>query len=333
MKTNLILDEWYNPDEEYVLKQIQASFLDEAVCGRREGYRIIRLDEGYKILAWQCNMADVQYNDILLPAIITIEIDENMYVSKVQLHSSFKGSQGITCSHRFLNERLKEVLTGMEFKLTNKSITDEHKLYCRHLYELILGACSFLEYCVKNGIEDSYKSESIMTFQSENSMDMVDRLSINGNEIIAKVKFENYIGNILFGVDGEIKKVNGLHISSYLLENNVWKQTKDSKVLYAENREEALMKFMKIISGYWVAYGNKLNVKRKFYFSVLYPTSFFGLFTQSIALVIFNKNYSYFQHCINGLQRVNHIPLCLGVIESMEEGKERFQGFDSDYLY
>jgi hypothetical protein len=93
------------------------------------------------------------------------------------------------------------------------------------------------------------------------------------------------------------------------------------------------MKVMKTISKLWLDSGKRLGVQKEFYFSQMWPPTSFGLLAQAFALSMFKDNYLYFQHCVSGIQRVEGNPLCVGVINSIEEGKRVFDGFSEEDLF
>lgn len=79
--------------------------------------------------------------------------------------------------------------------------------------------------------------------------------------------------------------------------------------------------------------GINLGVKKRFYFSQLWPTSFYGVLCQSFALAMFNKNFAYFQHCIYGIQRDKERCYCIGVINDINEGIAMFEDYSIEDLY
>ena len=93
------------------------------------------------------------------------------------------------------------------------------------------------------------------------------------------------------------------------------------------------MTFMKKVSPYWQHSGSTFNLKKKFYFSQIWPTTLFGILTQAFGLTTFNKNYAYFQHCIAGIQRIDQVPYCIGVIKTLDEGEKYFDNFSVEDLY
>jgi hypothetical protein len=107
----------------------------------------------------------------------------------------------------------------------------------------------------------------------------------------------------------------------------------EPQTITANMNTEFIMKLMKALSPFWRSSGRRLNIGSQFYFSHLWPPTLYGLFSQALALTVFNKNFAYFQHSIYGLQRSESgIPLCVGVISDMKEGMAYFKGLSIEDL-
>ena len=90
---------------------------------------------------------------------------------------------------------------------------------------------------------------------------------------------------------------------------------------------------MKILSKYWLYSGKAININSKFYFSQMWPPTLFGILNQMFALSIYSNSYSYFQHCIRGLQKDDVSCACIGVCEDINECKKYFSDFSIEDLY
>ena len=84
-----------------------------------------------------------------------------------------------------------------------------------------------------------------------------------------------------------------------------------------ETQKSIVIHFIKGIFPIWKRIGLLLGAEKNFYFSNMYPKSFFGLFIQCLALIIYPDNYSYVQYLMKGLQRIDGKPLCIGMIEDI----------------
>ena len=334
MICSLILDEMFEFDEDYVIEQIQNAYLEGSACRRLGGIRYKKNDDNTtEILAWQCNLADVQNYEVKLPTIVRISLDENNIVTNVNLNNYFKGSQGIPCSQKYLNKRLKKLVIGQDYDIKNSALRSQTALHCRHIYELVYGACSFKDYCIKNNLNDAYVSESTSAVETEKGLSCVDNISINNKKAITKIEFNNFKGNMKYNVSGAIESVSGMEIVGYYLDEDEWIKINDNQLLEVEGNEKYIMTFMKKVSPYWQHSGSTFNLKKKFYFSQIWPTTLFGILTQAFGLTTFNKNYAYFQHCIAGIQSIDQVPYCIGGIKTLDEGEKYFDNFSVEDLY
>ena len=137
MICSLILDEMFEFDEDYVIEQIQNAYLEGSACRRLGGIRYKKNDDNTtEILAWQCNLADVQNYEVKLPTIVRISLDENNIVTNVNLNNYFKGSQGIPCSQKYLNKRLKKLVIGQDYDIKNSALRSQTALHCLSLIHI-----------------------------------------------------------------------------------------------------------------------------------------------------------------------------------------------------
>ncbi|SHO53580.1 hypothetical protein [Anaerocolumna xylanovorans] len=304
-------------------------------CTRIGGIKICIYDDKTEILAWQCNMADVQDFDVKLPTIISIEINKDNKIEKINLYKKFKGSQGIACTGKYLNRRMRQILLGEVFTPNNPVIKDSLILFCRHIYELVYGSCTFLEYCKKKEMTKGLVQEITQAFSTETGLECVDRIIVNGKESITKIDINNLIRNVKYNKQGKIVHAENIEIIGYeWILDGQWKEIRSLQVLEANSNSEYVMKLMKIISAYWIKSGKNIEIKEKFYFSQIWGPTFYGILSQAIGLVMFNKNYAYFQHCIYGIQHTDDgRPLCIGVVDNISEAEKYFEGFTVDDLY
>jgi hypothetical protein len=329
----LILNELSDFSEQYIYNEIQKYTLSGACCLRIGGMRYKRSSEETIIFAWQCNLADVQNFDVRLPTIIRVHLNSKNEITSINLHETFKGSQGIPCSQKYLDRRLKNELTGEKFSMNNPKIKDPLYLACRHVYELLYGAAAFMEYCEKNSISNGYVSECTQAFQEDDSIDVFDNISVNGSQSVTKIKIANFKDNIKYGIQGAIERTKDLEVSGYYYDNNEFKQIKTTQAICSESNKEFLMKFMKNISAYWINSGKSIGILEHFYFSQIWAPTFYGIITQAFALSIFNKNYAYFQHCISGIQHIDNRPCCIGIAQNIYECNTYFKDFLIEDLY
>ncbi len=304
--------------------------LNGGICARFGGIQISAGGERTKILAWQCNMADVQNFDVRLPAVVEIILDSRDKIESIELKPNFKGSQGIICSGAYIGRRLQKVLTGEELSSANVVVNNPCILHCRHTYELVYGAACFLENVRKNGDDSGlhHVAESTVAYSNGSELECFDEIEVDGRTSQTKICIGNLTGNIEYDRSGKVINVQNISIRGFTKNGPDWTPVKKPVSLSASGNKEYNIKLMKLLSPYWRASGKKLRVKTKFHFSQIWAPTFFGILSQALGLVIFNNNYAYFQHCIYGIQRTeNHVPLCIGVSDDISDAMNHFKDF------
>lgn len=337
----LILNECFEIRPEKVISEIDKyEFRGElksdeecfSVC-RIGGYRFCRQeDNSVNMLAWQCNFADIQNYDIQLPTILSIIINPDGYISEISLHDSFKGSQGIPCCHKYLDRRLKKFI-GEKFDVLSKNLSDPCGTGCRHTFELLFGACAFYNRCISDTKSDAWLSETTSAVITDNGIIAVDRISVNSNESLTRLDINNYKDSLKYSESGAICSCEDMLINGYSLDGTEMEQIGVSKTLSAVTKDKFIMKMMKLLSRYWISSGKRLGVSNHFYYSQLWPPTLFGILNQAFAISIFGNSYSYFQHCIMGLQKDEKSCNCIGVCEDIDECNKYFSDFTIEDLY
>ena len=337
----LILNEFFGQNPERVISEINGyEFRGElksdeeyfSVC-RVGGYQFIRQEDNtVEMLAWQCNFADIQNYDIQLPTILSISIDQNGIISDIDLHNCFKGSQGIPCCHKYLNRRVKKYI-GEKFDVLSKTLSDPLGTGCRHTFELLFGACAFYNKCYSDSVSKAWISETTSAIITDEGIIAIDRLSINGNESLTKLDISNYKESINYCESGAICSCQNMLINGYNLMGDKIEMIGAPKTLSADSKDKFIMKLMKLLSKYWLSSGKNVNVSGHFYYSQLWPPTLFGILTQAFAISIFGNSYSYFQHCIMGMQKDENSCNCIGVCEDIDECSKYFPDFTIEDLY
>ena len=323
---HLSLDCHFPLDVKCLADYIESLTLEDAIFGRYGGIRCTSAQDYTDIVAWQCNLADAHNSDIKLPTIVKLRINKENYVVSADLHENFKGSQGMPCLRVFLNNRMKKLILIKMFDMNNPIFRDQTAFYCRHVYELVFGACAFYEYSQSIGLSEGYISEITGVYSSPNDIKCFDRTSINGKSTDTQINIKDYVDSISYNASGAIERVNGLKLSGYSIEDMTVSGINSQHTVFAESAADYVMKMMKLLAPYWKSSGDRLGVNRKFYFSQLWPPSFLGILSNALALSTFNKNYTYLQHCAYGLQHSGDgKPLCIGVINNINEGQKYFE--------
>lgn len=320
-------------DYEQVQKDIREMSLEGALSQRANHIEISRENGGYRILAWQCNVADVQKFDVCLPTVMYMNIDRRLRVREVELMENFKGSQGLPCSQKYLNRRLKEVLLGKSLALGERQWEDPLVFHCRHIYELVIGTTRFLDEMRIRGLEEAKIEEMTKAYLLERGVMMMNHLSCLGENRIYKAEFLFRKENVRMNAHGIISHVKDMELILYKgKDNGEWEEVKREAVKNGEGSRATVLKMMKLLATVWRTVGKDLGYGRNFTFTNLWPSSFYGLFAQTVSLALFQNNYTYFQHALRGIQRGEGPPLCIGIVENLEEAEKYFPDFSMEDL-
>ena len=337
----LVLEGKYDIDEIYVLGELKKYdfrsrdvYEDKCfeVC-RVGGYRYISAEDGScRMIGWQCNFASIQNYDICLPTIIVIDVGSDNRISSIHLNENFKGSQGIPCSFRYLERRLK-AYEGVEFSQKNDIMSNDLGTGCRHTFEVMYGACAFREWCIKNEETDAWMSEATVSYHTDDGIVAIDRNSINGMETVTEIDISDFKEHIKYDHNGALCGCRDMKIEGFALEDGKRAAVGDAKYITSDSKADFDLKILKILSKPWMQSGKRIGIKNNFYFSHLWPTTLFGILVQMFAIVVYSDSYSYFQHCIRGLQKDEHHCACIGVCEDIDECMKYFPDFEMDDLF
>lgn len=326
----------YSKIESYddILNIISETNIKGLACKRIIGFKVKEDIDFIEIFSWQCNLADIKGYDIKLPTVVVIKIKKHdEKIIDIELGDNFKGSQGLPCSRKFLDRKLKSELLNEDFRLNNKKLQDPILLACRHIHELVIGAVSFYE---------NYKKTQ-MDFYFENTCaKIVDEgivfssfINYMEKEVILNTKFNFKANDISFNKNGELEKIKYMGITS-----TISKEGEGSEVpIYKDNIEELeeqpglSISLMKIFSKIWRKLGYSFNLSRNFYFSNIWAPSMYGIFVQAISLFIHSGNYAYFQYAIFGLQNGSTGPKCIGIVKDYDEALKFFPDFKVEDIY
>lgn len=318
---------------EEAIREIEELSLQDCLCQRVSSYRIIDEGDSIDIYAWQCNMADIKNIDIKLPTSLHINADSGGYVNKIELLDNFKGSQGIPCSHSYLDRKLKHTINGVSL-LDEKSFTrGKISFDCQHINELMYGIAALFRYGKKKGTYDQDVYNCTRAVELENGIQIIDEFDYCGRYVKSESNLYFDRGQIKMDREGKLKKIDHLHLNVSILQPDRNRSTIEDVVEKAETNDLVVMYLMKSFTKVWRNIGAAYGMRGELYFSNLFPAAFYGMFVQSLALMLYPENYNYFQHSVSGLQRVGGKPLCIGMINSMEEAEQYFESFSQEDLY
>lgn len=166
-KLSLLVDQYLN--EQDLLQKIDyqdvEKYCDQFLMMRLRGTQVRFVKRGMIIHGWMVNIVSMSKNIIRLPLMLTIVINQDNTIQKVNILNEFKGSQGVLCSKKYLQRKLDQLLVGTEFNDSNPLIKDEKELSCLHLQEILRGAISFSKYCKKRVLSVHMKVKTVITMQ------------------------------------------------------------------------------------------------------------------------------------------------------------------------
>ena len=208
----------------------------------------------------------------------------------------------------------------------------------------------FREWCEREVLKSAYLSETTAALHDGDLIIACDRNNVNGKETITKIQISNFKDTITYDKNGAICGCKGMTVEGYyvpsdkkLWNSNARKEANqvtieeqligEIKRITADEKTDFSLKLLKILSKYWKESGKCIGVRNKFYFSQLWPTTLYGILVQVFAMVVFSESYSYFQHCIRGLQKDDSHCACIGVCEDIEECQKYFPDFEIDDLF
>lgn len=315
-----------------IIEDINRLDMQDSICQRVTSYVIKEHGQGLSCMVWQCNMAEFTSMTVKLPTALQVQIDHLGIIKEIELLENFKGSQGLPCSGAYLNRRLKEVVLNTSLYDTGYFLHRKLNCDCRHVNELLCGLSALLaQEEIKNKKECSVYNVSCAK-ETPTGIMITDEIIVNDLHSISYMDFEFDKSKIEFGKDGGLKKIPKMTLHTELVHGKS-RQIYDSVLEDAGTRQALVMSFIKMMHTTWKNIGKSLGVRRNFCFSNLYPTSFYGLFVQCLALILYPGNFNYFQHSVKGLQRVQGQPLCIGMVETIDEAEQCFPSFGVEDLY
>lgn len=316
-----------------VFRKVNAIRPDGALSQRCTEICCEKNAEGTVITAWQCNMADVQHFDVKLPTAIILKTGADGKVISAELLENFKGSQGIPCSRRYLDRKLKQQLIGKSIRPEDRELQDPLMFACRHLYELVIGASwLYFEMCRRDETSCCFTEKS-RAFELENGLKITDISECFGTKVRSRVLLEFPKNKVKMNEAGEVDYLEDLVMRCRIEREGENSEESCFELAKAVSAEDVVMQVMKLFSRFWHILGKQFDTRRSFYFSNMWPPTLYGIFVQSVSLVLFQNNYAYFQHAIHGIQRGRKAPQCVGIVSNMQEAQEYFPDLEAEDLY
>lgn len=297
---------------------------DNFLMMRLRGTQISMADNGTIIYGWMVNIVSAGNTVIRLPLLLKVVLDLERKIRQVKILNEFKGSQGILCSKKFLQNRLESKLIGTDFTYANHYIESETELACIHLHEVLIGAISFYEYCLQKECKQAYESENNYCCYEENDVIVLGRKKSNlFEDVCTKIHLPNALNHMNFTNAFKLYLVEDQKmVYSQVLQSGEATQVVERTLLKDSPLHIAMLRNLMLFYGF---IGKRIQCKSRFLFTCFYPGTFIGLLTQAVGLRLFSNNYVYFQQCLMNLQRKENQPKCIGAIKDYQEGVECFQ--------
>lgn len=298
---------------------------DVPVC-RYRGTAIRKTENGYEILGWERNVSRIQKMDASLPAILSLTLDAKKRVSRIQMDSRFSGSKGVLCYYPFLNNLIVNNLTG---KILDPAIINElqiEKVCCFHISEIMLSIVSCLQLMEERFLDHLFEEEVLdgVRFGNNVAFAGLQKFSFMEKPTAYQIDVENALNTSRFDSDGNIYSDGVMDATSYFGDQELFHLQiggNSEKRIYIQLNKLCAKTMETVRKQYTSAPDNR------FLCTVLQSQAFIGVFIQSIAIKMFNNNYTYILHCLKGIQRYSGNPRCIGSVTSQKEADDFFPGF------
>lgn len=280
-----------------------------------------------KVTGWQRNVSRLRKMDVSLPTIIAMTINKESIIEDIELDSSFKGSKGLMCSRKYLNNNLRNKLLGQKMDRQLLRNIKLEKMHCFHLVEVVGGMYSY--YSI---IKDEIRSGQGLHFEEEVSDCYVDDRSIiasgiqmfkNMKTIRYSIRFNEILDKVSFSRNGNMSTQGAVCVEFYMGETLA---LSDDITIYDCDNGYAelnifLLRCVKCIRN------SVTESNVRFLCTNLYPAAFTGLMVQGISMRTFKNNYNYVMHVLDSLQRPNNVPVCIGALLDEKEAACYFEGY------
>jgi len=305
---------------------VASADLGGAMCGRIVGYWVGEDDDGRFGTAWMCNAADAERFDVAFPVTISVRWDGQGRVTSIELDERFEGSQGITCARSFIERRTRGSMLGTPLRVREPVISDPMSFGCRHVFELVYGLAGFKGYLDDLHLVSGEFHEATADVRTESGLLMCDEIECRGTTSRLDLGFDLDVGDIRFDNQGVLQSTGEIRIGvpTVMVDSEYIHSGVPAATFSGEANAQITSSAVRALTPAWRCVSEIHGNKRGLVFSTLWPPSAYSVFVQGIAQTLFRNNFTYFQHCIGGLQRTTGQPKCVGVIQSLEEAAPIF---------
>ena len=257
------------------------------LCGRQIGYWVGEDDRGGAGTAWMCNMADAERFDVAFPLTLAIRWDQTGVIRSLDIDESFQGSQGIACSRSFIERRARSHIIGVPLRTREPALVEPTNYGCRHVFELVYGLAGF-----KALLQSRQLDPGAVSFDRNGVLQGIGAVGVS----------------VPTFVENGVMTANPVPGGSF-------SGTTNSQVTAMAVRAFAPI---------WRWVSSRHGQERGMLCSTLWPPSMYSVLVQGLAQILFHNNFTYFQHCVAGLQRTTGRAKCIGCVRSFGEAASIF---------
>lgn len=315
-----------------IREAVARSDLRGGICGRVLGYWIGEDEHGPLGTAWMCNMANAERFDVTFPVTLTLRWDTLGMVSGLDVDERFEGSQGLTCSRRFIERHARKSLIGHPLRVREPVVAEPLSFGCRHVFELVYGLAAFKQFVDERGEKSGDYGEATINFRAESGLQIRHRTECLGEAVSLALDADLDPAQVEFDQHGVLQKSGDVAVRiAEIMHNN---EKIDPGVLPAviSGTTNATVTAM-MVRGFtpiWRRVSALYGQPRGLLCSTLWPPSMYSVLVQGLSQILFHDNFTYFQYCVAGLQRASGQPKCVGVIRSLDEAAPIFPELTPD---
>lgn len=313
-------------DIESIRDSVAACDLGGGLCGRQVGYWIGEDDRGGVGTAWMCNMADAERFDVAFPLTLIMRWDRAGVIQSLDIDESFQGSQGITCSRSFIERRARAHVIGVPLRTREPALVEPANHGCRHVFELVYGLAGLKAFLQAQQEETGLFQESTISRRTDKGLELHDVIECMDRCTDLTMDVALDPSAVSFDRDGVLQEIGTVQVSaSTFAENGVVtaKPVPVGSFSGATNSQVTAMA-VRAFTPIWRWVSGRHGQPRGMLCSTLWPPSMYSVLVQGLAQILFHNNFTYFQHCVAGLQRTTGRAKCIGCVRSFDEAASIF---------
>ena len=313
-------------DMESIRDSVAACDLGGGLCGRQIGYWVGEDDRGGAGTAWMCNMADAERFDVAFPPTLAIRWDQTGVIRSLDIDESFQGSQGIACSRSFIERRARSHIIGVPLRTREPALVEPTNYGCRHVFELVYGLAGFKALLQSRQEETGLFQESTISHRTGTGLELNDVIECMDRCTELTVDAELDPGAVSFDRNGVLQGIGAVGVSvPTFVENGVMTANPVPGGSFSgTTNSQVTAMAVRAFAPIWRWVSGRHGQERGMLCSTLWPPSMYSVLVQGLAQILFHNNFTYFQHCVAGLQRTTGRAKCIGCVRSFGEAASIF---------